>query len=91
MSAEFAHSTVSDKMLSDFLVSLFRLLLELFQGGHWSGKSQGNFIFLRGQGKVRDFCKNGQEILESQGKATEFHDFGLKPFGCGCILAILSD
>ena len=33
------------------------------QGGHWSGKSQGNLIFLQGQGKVREFCKLVREIL----------------------------
>ena len=26
-------------------------------------KSQGNFIFLQGQGKVREFCKLVREIL----------------------------
>ena len=33
------------------------------QGGHWSGKSQGNLIFLQGQEKVREFCKLVREIL----------------------------
>ena len=33
------------------------------QGGHWSEKSQGNLIFLQGQGKVRKFCKFVREIL----------------------------
>ena len=33
------------------------------QGSHWSGKSQGNLIFLQGQGKVREFCKLVRIIL----------------------------
>ena len=33
-----------------------------FQGAHPSGKSQGNLIFLQGQGKVREFCKMVREI-----------------------------
>ena len=33
------------------------------QGGHWSGKSQGNLIFLQSQGKVKEFCKLVREIL----------------------------
>ena len=36
------------------------------QGGHWSGKSQGNLIFLQGQGKVREFCKLVREILNTK-------------------------
>ena len=32
------------------------------QGAHPSGKSQGNLIFLQGQGKVREFCKMVREI-----------------------------
>ena len=27
-----------------------------YQGGHWSGKSQGNLIFLQGQEKVKEFA-----------------------------------
>ena len=38
----------------------------LVQGGHWSGKSQGNLIFLQGQGKVREFCKLLREILNTK-------------------------
>ena len=38
----------------------------LLQGGHWSGKSQGNLIFLQSQGKVREFCKLVREILNSK-------------------------
>ena len=38
----------------------------LRQGGHWSGKSQGNLIFLQGQGKVREFCKLVREILNTK-------------------------
>ena len=37
-----------------------------FQGGHWSGRSQGNLIFLQGQGKVREFCKLVREILNTK-------------------------
>ena len=36
------------------------------QGGHWSGKSQGNLIFLQGQGKVREFCRLVREILNTK-------------------------
>ena len=36
------------------------------QGGHWSGKSQGNLIFLQGQGNVREFCKLVREILNTK-------------------------
>ena len=39
---------------------------ELRQGGHWSGKSQGNLIFLQGQGKVREFCKLVREIFNTK-------------------------
>ena len=35
------------------------------QGAHPSGKSQGNLIFLQGQGKVREFCKMVREIRKS--------------------------
>ena len=38
----------------------------LHQGGHWSGKSQGNLIFLQGQGKVREYCKLVREILNTK-------------------------
>ena len=38
----------------------------VLHGGHWSGKSQGNLIFLQGQGKVRKFCKLNREILNTQ-------------------------
>ena len=37
-----------------------------YQGGHWSGKSQGNLIFLKGQGKVREFYKLVKEILNTK-------------------------
>ena len=36
------------------------------QGGHWSEKSQGNLIFLQGQGKVREFYKLVREILNTK-------------------------
>ena len=38
----------------------------LFQGGHWSWKSQGNVIFLQGRGKVREFCKLVRGILNTK-------------------------
>ena len=47
------------------------------QGGDWSGKSQGNFIFLQGQGKGREFCKLVSEILITK-TVKEFHNFGPK-------------
>ena len=40
--------------------------LWLAQGGHWSGKSQGNLIFLQGQGKVKKNCKLVREILNTK-------------------------
>ena len=43
----------------------------VFQGAHWSGKSQGNLFFLQGQGKVREFCKMVREIRKSS-KVREF-------------------
>ena len=36
--------------------------VNLRQGAHPSGKSQGNLVFLQGQGKVREFCKMVREI-----------------------------
>ena len=41
------------------------------QGAHPSGKSQGNLVFLKGQGKVREFCKMVREIRKSS-KVREF-------------------
>ena len=35
------------------------------QGANLSGKSQGNLIFLQGQGKVREFCIMVREIRKS--------------------------
>ena len=35
------------------------------QGAHWSGKCQGNLVFLQGQGKVREFCKMVREMRKS--------------------------
>ena len=43
----------------------------LRQGAHPSGKSQGNLIFLQGQGKVREFCKMVREIKKNS-KVREF-------------------
>ena len=40
------------------------------QDGYWSGKSQGNLIFLQGRGKVREFCKMVRNILNTE-KARE--------------------
>ena len=37
------------------LIRLFHVIQMHVPGGHWSGKSQGNLIFLQGQGKVREF------------------------------------
>ena len=51
------------------------------QGGHRSGKSQGNVIFLQSQGKVWEFCKLVREILNNKkvgGKVREFYNFGSK-------------
>ena len=45
---------------------LIKMKCKLIQGGHWSGKSQGNSIFLQGQGKVREFCKLVREILNTK-------------------------
>ena len=45
--------------------TLFASILNLsviIQGAHPSGKSQGNLIFLQGQGKVGEFCKMVREI-----------------------------
>ena len=39
--------------------------LTYIQGAHWSWKSQGNLIFLQGQGKFREFCKMVREIRKS--------------------------
>ena len=36
------------------------------EGGHWSRKSQGNLIFLQGQGKVREFFRLVREILNTK-------------------------
>ena len=38
---------------------------ERLQGAHPSGKSQGNLVFLQGQGKVRELCKVVREIRKS--------------------------
>ena len=45
------------------------------QGGHWSGKSQGNLIFLQGQG-ILQIGQGNFKYQESQGKVREFHNFG---------------
>ena len=53
-------------------------IAEQNQGGHWSGKSQGCLIFLKGQGKVTEFCKlvGNFKYQERQGKVMEFHNLG---------------
>ena len=43
------------------------------QGAHPLGKSQGNLVFLQGQGKVREFCKMVREIGKSS-KVREFYN-----------------
>ena len=48
------------------LVFMMRMTSIMSQGGYWSGKSQGNLIFLQGQGKVREFCKLVREILNNK-------------------------
>ena len=43
------------------------------QGGHWSGKCQGNLIFLQGQGKVRELVReilNTKKVRERSGNFT---------------------
>ena len=45
------------------------------QGAHPSGKSQGNLIFLQGQGKVREFCKMVREIRKSSKVREKSGDF----------------
>ena len=53
-------------------------------GWHWSGKSQGNLIFLQGQGKNQGILQIGQgsfRYQESQGKVREFHKLDPKLFG----------
>ena len=45
---------------------LTEIQILLAQGGHWSGKSQGNLNFLQGQGKMREFCKLAREILNTK-------------------------
>ena len=47
------------------LISTF-IVRCLDQDGHWSGKSQGNLIFLQGQGKVRESYKLVSEILNTK-------------------------
>ena len=40
-------------------------LVITLQGARPSRKSQGNLVFLQGQGKVREFCKMVREIRKS--------------------------
>ena len=47
----------------------------IIQGGHWSGRFQGNLIFLQGQGKVREFCKLVREILNTKKVREKSGDF----------------
>ena len=46
-------------------ISVIMNILVQSQGAHSSGKSQGNLVFLEGQGKVREFCKMVREIRKS--------------------------
>ena len=67
-------------------LSFFPRLIGPFSGWPLIRKSQGNFIFLQGQGIVREFCKMVREILNTkkrQGKVWEFPNFGPKLFGSG--------
>ena len=61
--------TLWNQLLLELSLDLFNTLqicCRHIQGGHWSGKSQGNLIFLQGQGKVREFCKLVREILNTK-------------------------
>ena len=56
--------------------------------GHWSGKSQGNLIFLQGQGKVREFCKLVREILDTKKvreKSGNFISWAQNYLGCNSL------
>ena len=72
--------------------------MHYFQGGHWSGKNQGNLIFLQGQGKVREFCKLVREILDTKKvreKSENFiswaqNYFGMQHFKCLKMLIFFS-
>ena len=58
------------------------------QGDHWSGKSQGNLIFLQGQGKVRKFCKLVREILDPKKvreKSGNFISWAQNYLGCSTL------
>ena len=85
-----------------FTVTVHQILAELCpfvdssfpgQGGHWSGKSQGDFSFLQGREKSGNFAKwtGNFKYLESQGKVREFPNFCPKLFDCGGYFIILSD
>ena len=62
------------RLICTFVVRIWHkqvFSVELYQGGHWSGKSQGNLIFLQGQGKV-GILQIGQgnfKYQESKGKS----------------------
>ena len=47
------------------MLVIFLCINAINQGAHWSGKGQGNLLFLQGQGKVREFCKMVMEIRKS--------------------------
>ena len=62
-------------------VYFFPGAIYMYQDGYWSAKSQGNMIFLQGQGKSQGILQIGQgnfEYQESQGKVREFHNSGPK-------------
>ena len=54
----------TEVMVSEDVVSE-TVVVTTTQGAHPSGKSQGNLVFLQGQGKVREFCKMVREIRKS--------------------------
>ena len=56
--------------------NIFRMVS---QGAHPSGKSQGNLIFLQGQGKVREFCKMVREIRKSSKVREKSGNFKIMP------------
>ena len=63
----FMHSNEYPQlMFICILMNTTTCVLWRMQGGHWSGKRQGNLIFLQGQGKVREFCKLVRELLNTK-------------------------
>ena len=60
------------------------------QSVHWSGKSERNFIFLQGQGKVRKFSKIVREILNAKKVWEESGNFLILGQNCLAVAGILS-